>query len=127
MLHPVAGSVSFLVQIRLVLWIQRKKIVIMRKFFQVDIWSLGVLTYELLTGKPPFESKSNADTYKLISNVRYVMPKNISPEAQDFIAKVSQFILIVTSLRTATNHIPNKSFSLDKRRRCGNAVSRLPV
>ena len=36
---------------------------------QVDLWSLGVLTYEFLVGKPPFEAESNNDTYRRITKV----------------------------------------------------------
>ncbi|XP_008336567.2 aurora kinase A-B-like, partial [Cynoglossus semilaevis] len=34
---------------------------------KVDLWSLGVLCYEFLVGKPPFEAKSHEDTYRRIS------------------------------------------------------------
>lgn len=33
---------------------------------KVDIWSLGVLTYEFLVGKPPFEAHGQNETYKRI-------------------------------------------------------------
>ena len=36
---------------------------------RVDIWSLGVLCYEFLTGKPPFETSSYNATYDKIKNV----------------------------------------------------------
>lgn len=36
---------------------------------KVDLWSLGVLCYEFLVGKPPFEAKSHEDTYRRISRV----------------------------------------------------------
>lgn len=37
---------------------------------KVDLWSLGVLCYEFLVGKPPFETKSHEETYRKISRVR---------------------------------------------------------
>ena len=36
---------------------------------KVDLWSLGVLTYEFLVGKPPFEAESNNETYRRITKV----------------------------------------------------------
>merc|ERR1711970_666287 len=36
---------------------------------KVDLWSLGVLTYEFLVGKPPFEAENNNETYRRITRV----------------------------------------------------------
>lgn len=38
---------------------------------KVDLWSLGVLCYEFLVGRPPFETKSHEETYRKISRVRH--------------------------------------------------------
>ena len=53
----------------------------------IDIWGLGILTYEFCVGRPPFESESNRDTYNRIRNLEYCFPATLSLEVQDFISK----------------------------------------
>ncbi|VDM44038.1 unnamed protein product [Toxocara canis] len=55
---------------------------------RVDLWSLGVLCYEFLVGRPPFESKTSSETYKLILKVRYDFPPYVSGDARDLISKL---------------------------------------
>ncbi|XP_040058787.1 aurora kinase A isoform X1 [Gasterosteus aculeatus] len=57
---------------------------------KVDLWSLGVLCYEFLVGKPPFETKSHEETYRKISRVEYTYPTqaNISAGAKDLVARL---------------------------------------
>ncbi|KAH9444238.1 hypothetical protein Pst134EA_032465 [Puccinia striiformis f. sp. tritici] len=56
---------------------------------KVDLWALGVLTYEFLVGVPPFEDLSGHNaTYKKISKVDFSIPSTVSPEASDLIRKL---------------------------------------
>merc|ERR1719192_2120614 len=55
---------------------------------KVDLWSLGVLTYEFLVGKPPFEAETNNETYKLITKVDVKYPAHVSTEAKDLISRL---------------------------------------
>jgi len=55
---------------------------------KVDLWSLGVLTYEFLVGKPPFEAESNNDTYRRITKVDLKFPPHLSTEAKDLISRL---------------------------------------
>lgn len=55
---------------------------------KVDLWSLGVLCYEFLVGKPPFETDSYEQTYKKIENAQYRIPSFVSPLANDLISKL---------------------------------------
>ena len=54
----------------------------------VDLWSLGVLCYELLVGKPPFETESNSETYRRITKVDIRYPSFVTPGARDLISSV---------------------------------------
>ena len=63
----------------------------------VDLWSLGVLCYELLVGKPPFETESNSETYTRITKVDIRYPAYMSDGAKDLISKVGSIV-------TSKNH-----------------------
>lgn len=55
---------------------------------KVDLWSLGVLCFEFLCGKPPFESEKHVDTYKRICSVDLRFPSHVSSGARDIIIKL---------------------------------------
>lgn len=55
---------------------------------KIDLWSLGVLTYEFLTGEAPFED-SPTMTKRRIVRADMTVPSYVSPEAKDLIKKVS--------------------------------------
>lgn len=55
---------------------------------KVDLWSLGVLCYEFLVGKPPFEADGHRETYRKISRVELHFPSYVSDGARDLIAKL---------------------------------------
>ena len=58
-----------------------------------SIWSLGVITYELLTGKNPFIGSNSKDIYNAIMEGKYTLPKNfvISFELIRFMSKLLQY------------------------------------
>jgi len=57
---------------------------------KVDHWCIGVLAYEFLCGKPPFEHDDQHVTYRRIMEVNYSFPDHIDPLAKDFIQGLLQ-------------------------------------
>jgi len=56
----------------------------------VDIWTVGILCYEFLTGVPPFESQTQGETYQKITSLSYKFPSYLSEGAKDFIESLLQ-------------------------------------
>jgi aurora kinase, other len=54
---------------------------------KVDLWSLGVLTYEFLVGEAPFEDEPII-TQRRIARGEMTVPGFVSPEAKDLIKRV---------------------------------------
>lgn len=54
---------------------------------KVDLWSLGVLTYEFLVGEAPFED-TPALTQRRIARADMTIPDFVSPDARDLIKRV---------------------------------------
>ncbi|KAE8882913.1 hypothetical protein PF005_g4296 [Phytophthora fragariae] len=59
---------------------------------EVDIWSIGVITYILLCGYPPFHHDNQGVLFRLIKAGRYEFDSpywdDVSPEAKDLISKM---------------------------------------
>ncbi|CDW90701.1 serine threonine-protein kinase aurora-1-like [Stylonychia lemnae] len=58
---------------------------------KIDVWAVGILTYELLTGTAPFTGQNEKDTYQNITNLDLQanqIYEKISYEAKDFIGQI---------------------------------------
>jgi calcium/calmodulin-dependent protein kinase I len=59
---------------------------------EVDLWSIGVITYILLCGFPPFYNDNIAELFEQIMKAEYDFPHeywdSISKEAKDFVSKL---------------------------------------
>ncbi|KAM9985551.1 hypothetical protein ACTFIZ_009106 [Dictyostelium cf. discoideum] len=72
---------------------------------EVDMWSIGVITYILLCGFPPFYGDTVPEIFEQIMEANYEFPEEywggISKEAKDFIGKL--LVVDVSKRLNATN------------------------
>lgn len=60
--------------------------------FEVDIWSMGVIAYACVVGRPPFETNDVKATYNRIKMCNYSFPDNVhlAPTTKNFINRMLQ-------------------------------------
>ncbi|KAI9925045.1 hypothetical protein ASPWEDRAFT_119969 [Aspergillus wentii DTO 134E9] len=71
---------------------------------KVDIWSLGVICFAMLTGYPPFQSKTQEEIYKKVRNLTYVWPKD--QECANHIPEEAKW-LVSSCLNLSENERPD--------------------
>ena len=54
----------------------------------IDIWDLGVLAFELLAGKPPFQGSNNTELFSNIKKHKIIWPDDFPPLAKNLISKI---------------------------------------
>ncbi|MCQ2818294.1 MAG: CDC5/polo family serine/threonine-protein kinase [archaeon] len=77
--------------------------------YEVDIWSLGVIIYTLIIGKPPFETNNVKETYKRIKMNSYTFPERalISEPAKELIKEI---LVLDPSKRPSLDDITKSDF-----------------
>jgi aurora kinase len=74
----------------------------------VDLWCLGVLVFEFLTGRPPFEERTEAETVRRIERMEIKWPRNFSEVARDLISR----LLVSSERRIGLDEILSHPFTV---------------
>jgi len=57
-----------------------------------DVWAIGVIFYEMLTGRTPWKAKTEVDLKRQIRavSIKSLIPTHISRKAAEFLARTMQ-------------------------------------
>ncbi|MGI8467988.1 MAG: serine/threonine protein kinase [Pyrinomonadaceae bacterium] len=80
---------------------------------QTDIWALGILLYQMLTGVEPFNSDSISTLYLRINEARFEKPEKLNPAVPP---RVSQIVERCLSVNTAERYTTADELLEDVRR-----------
>ncbi len=58
----------------------------------VDLWNLGVLLFELLTGRPPFQGADQKELFSNILKLKISFPKDFPKLAKDLVTKLLKVV-----------------------------------
>ena len=73
-----------------------------------DIWSLGIIAYQMATGKTPYDEMNPVEQIKAITNSEPpVLPSQFSPDFRDF---VSQCLVKLPDKRATAHKLLNHNF-----------------
>lgn len=77
--------------------------------YEADIWSIGIILYSLLVGKPPFHTENTHETYSKIKTCSFDYPtsENISDPAKQ---AISQILVVDWQKRPNLDQILNLEF-----------------
>ncbi|KAJ2291231.1 3-phosphoinositide dependent protein kinase-1, partial [Coemansia sp. RSA 2706] len=53
-----------------------------------DLWAVGCIAYQLLTGRPPFKGSNEYQTFQKVLKLDYSFPPNMPPHARDLIERI---------------------------------------
>ncbi|KAJ2539295.1 3-phosphoinositide dependent protein kinase-1, partial [Coemansia sp. RSA 1933] len=53
-----------------------------------DLWAIGCVAYQLLTGRPPFKAVNEYQTFQKVLKLDYALPPALPPQARDLIERI---------------------------------------
>ena len=56
--------------------------------FEADLWAIGCMAFAMMSGNPPFETKSLSSTYAKIASNSYTLPPNLSKGPKTLITQL---------------------------------------